>query len=37
LSVKLSLRRLPTITTTGCGLAMGVPFDAGDRSRLAAT
>src|SRR5258708_25167743 len=28
LSVKLSLRRLPTITTTLYGLAIGFPFDA---------
>src|SRR5258707_15387910 len=28
LRVKLSLRRLPTITTTLYGLAMGFPFDA---------
>src|SRR5258708_7607108 len=28
LRVKLSLRRLPTITTTVFGLAMGFPFDA---------
>jgi hypothetical protein len=30
LRVKLSLRRLPTMTTTLCGVAMEFPFDAGD-------
>src|ERR1019366_8204022 len=29
LRVKLSLRRLPTMTTTLYGVAMGIPFDAG--------
>src|ERR1035437_8613513 len=29
LRVKLSLRRLPTMTTTLYGVAMGIPFDTG--------